>query len=126
MRCKNLSEIVALIKTTIGKEKKEHPESGCEFFFRGESKNFESDDDSVALGTAFKSTLDRKGLVGYERELYEDAMRLNVADFYEDRTMAERICRMQHYFLPTRFADISENALLSTHFAYRQLPDGQE
>lgn len=117
MRCKNLSEIVAVIKAAIDKEREESPESGCEFFFRGESKNFESDDDSVSLGTAFKSTLDRKGLVEYERDLYEDAMRLNVADFYEDRTMTERICRMQHYSLPTRFADICENALLSTHFA---------
>ena len=44
-------------------------------------------------------------------------MRVNVASFTEDRTMAERIARMQHYWLPTRFADLSTNAFLSTLFA---------
>ena len=31
--------------------------------------------------------------------------------------MVERVARMQHYQLPTRFADMSTNVLLSAHFA---------
>ena len=101
----------------IGEEKSSSPEPRAEFFFRGESKNHKSDYDSDPLGTAFQSYLDRLGLVEYERELYQEAMRLNVASFEEDRTMEERVSRMQHYGLPTRFCDMSTNVLLSAHFA---------
>ena len=94
-----------------------HPEPRAEFFFRGESKNHKSDYDDEPLGTAFQSLLDRRGLVEYERELYQEAMRLNVASFEEDRTLVEQVARMQHYGLPTRFCDMSTNVLLSAHFA---------
>ena len=101
----------------IAEEVSVHPEPRAEFFFRGESKNYKSDYDDESFGTAFQSYLDRKGLTKYERDLYQEAMRLNVASFEEDRTMVERIARMQHYGLPTRFCDMSTNVLLSTHFA---------
>ena len=117
MRCRTLEDVVGEILRLVGGEKSAHPEPNAEFFFRGESKNYKSDYDGDLLGTAFRSYLDREGLQEYERQLFEDAMRLNVASFEEDRTMVERVARMQHYGLPTRFADMSTNALLSTHFA---------
>ena len=117
MRCKTLEDIVGEVLHLVDDEKSAHPEPGAEFFFRGEERNHKSDYDSDALGTVFQSYLDREGLQEYERELFEEAMRFNVASFEEDHTMGERVARMQHYLLPTRFADMSTNAFLSTHFA---------
>ncbi len=89
----------------------------AEYFFRGEQCNYKQPGSPV-LDTSFDSLLDREEAHWkHERELYEEAMRLNVASFAEDRTMCERIARMQHYRLPTRFADLSINALLPTLFA---------
>ena len=117
MRCRSLDEVVGEVLRLINDEKSVHPEPGAEFFFRGERKNYRSSYDSESLGTAFQSYLDREKLIESERRLFEEAMRLNVASFEEDRTMVERVARMQHYSLPTRFADMSTNAFLSAHFA---------
>ena len=109
MRCNTLDEVVGEVLRLIEEERSMHPESGAEFFFRGESKNYKSDSDSDILDTAFQSYLDRTGLQEYERQLYENALRFNVASFEDDQTMVERIARMQHYGLPTLdlFQDIA-------------------
>ena len=117
MRCRTVDDIAREALRIIDEEKSSSNEPRAEFFFRGESRNHKSDYDDEPIGTAFQSYLDRLGLVEYERELYQEAMRLNVASFEEDRTMVERVARMQHYKLPTRFADMSTNVLLSAHFA---------
>ena len=92
-------------------------EDGAEYFFRGEKCNY-LHRGSTVLETRFDSYLDRdEAYWKHENELYQEAMRLNVASFTEDRTMCERIARMQHYSLPTRFADLSVNALLPALFA---------
>ena len=117
MRCRTLDEVVGEVLRFIDDEKSMHPEPDAEFFFRGECRNYKSDSDSDIFGTAFQSYLDRTELQEYERQLYEDALRFNVSSFEEDRTMVERVARMQHYGLPTRFCDVSTNALLSAHFA---------
>ena len=117
MRCRTVDDIARETLRIIEEERSAHPEARAEFFFRGESRNHQSNYDDEPLGTAFQSLLDRKGLVEYERELYQEAMRLNVASFEEDRTMVERVARMQHYGLPTRFCDMSTNVLLAAHFA---------
>ena len=117
MRCRTVDDIARETLRIIEEETASCPEARAEFFFRGESKNHDSDYDSDPIETAFQSHLDRKKLVDYERDLYQEAMRLNVASFEEDRTMVERVARMQHYLLPTRFCDMSTNVLLSAHFA---------
>ena len=117
VRCRTVYDIAREALRIIDEEKASSNEPRAEFFFRGESKNHKSDYDGEPLGTAFQSCLDRLGLVEYERDLYQEAMRLNVASFEEDRTMVERVARMQHYQLPSRFCDMSTNVLLSAHFA---------
>ena len=99
VRCRTVDDIARETLKIIGEEKASSNESRAEFFFRGESRNYKSDYDSDPLGTAFQSCLDRLGLVEYERELYQEAMRLNVASFEDDRTMVERVAQMQHYGL---------------------------
>ena len=116
--CQSLDEVVAEILAMVARDRKTSPEEGVEYFFRGETCNH-AHPGNPYLDTAFDPLLDREDGRWWknERKLYEEAMRLNVASFTEDRTMAERVARMQHYGLPTRFADLSENALLSVCFA---------
>lgn len=116
--CKSLDEVVydvlRIVKCDIDAS---CSDDGAEYFFRGEQCNYKHPGSPV-LDTAFDSLLDREeAFWRHERDLYEEAMRLNVASFTEDRTMCERIARMQHYRLPTRFADLSVNAFLPTLFA---------
>ncbi len=117
MRCRTVDDIAREAMRIIDEEKNSSNDHRAEFFFRGESRNYKSDYNSEPLGTAFQPLLDREGLQEYERQLFEEAMRLNVASFEKDRTMVERVARMQHYGLPTRFCDMSTNVLLSAHFA---------
>ena len=114
--CASVSEIVEQTTRTIEEEKARCPkDAGAEFFFRGERRNYGA---PRSFGTRFDCFLDRhEGYVEHERDIYEDALRLNVVSFKDDRTMCDRIARMQHYRFPTRFADISTNALLAAFFA---------
>lgn len=90
-----------------------------EYYFRGETENFNKNESEEGSSTALDSYLDRedKNWRHLERNFYHDAYRLNPESFVTDRTMVERLTRMQHYRLPTRFADLSSNALLATYFA---------
>lgn len=116
--CNSLDEVVYDILRIVKCDKDAScDDDGAEYFFRGEQCNYKHPGSPV-LDTAFDSFLDREEVFWrHERDLYEEAMRLNVASFTEDRTMCERIARMQHYRLPTRFADLSINAFLPTLFA---------
>ncbi|MBR1609515.1 MAG: FRG domain-containing protein [Kiritimatiellae bacterium] len=115
--CNTLDQVVADILQVVADDKamSRRDDDGAEYFFRGEQRAYPI---PGRPATAFDPVLDRfESFWKHERELYEEAMRLNVASFTEDRTMCERIARMQHYRLPTRFADLSVNALLPTLFA---------
>ena len=58
-----------------------------------------------------------QGYIDHERDLYQEALRYNIISFDKDKTMVDRLTRMQHYRLPTRFADITDNVLLAAFFA---------
>lgn len=115
--CQSLDEVVADVLRIVSDDKARSNDAGAEYFFRGEQRNH-GHPGSPVLDTKFDSYLDRfESFWKHEDELYQEAMRLNVASFTEDRTMCERIARMQHYRLPTRFADLSVNAFLPALFA---------
>ena len=116
--CHSLDEVVSDVLRIVAEDKAaSRNDAGAEYFFRGEQRNYRHPGSPV-LDTAFDSCIDRfPAYWKHERELYEEAMRLNVASFTEDRTMCERVARMQHYRLPTRFADLSVNAFLPALFA---------
>ncbi len=118
--CRNVGEIACEVRRAIEEELAAHPEDiGAGFYFRGEKQNYATRDNSE-VGTHFPCNLYQpvnKNAWKYERRLYEEALRGNVIDFYQDRTMTERVARMQHYQLPTRFNDLTENALQAAFFA---------
>ena len=92
--CVSVSEIVEQITRTIEEEKSRYPkDERAEFFFRGERKNYDA---PRSFGTRFDCFLDRNSsYVEHERDIYEDALRLNAVSFKDDRTMCDRLARMQ-------------------------------
>ena len=115
--CRTLADVLNALKDVLEIARRQSQGEEVTFFFRGVERNYENPDSTSPISPAFKPSLERKGLVKYERDLYNDALRYNITNFAEDYTMQERLARMQHYGLPTRFADVTENILLATFFA---------
>lgn len=119
-RCKNVSDIVKEVDRILFHDLDCLQDKDAEFYFRGESLNFTRKNEGTALplGTSFPCCLDREeAWWKNERELYQEALRLNVISFDEDKTMVERLARMQHFQMPTRFCDMTSNVLIATQFA---------
>ena len=119
-RCKSVSDIVVETERILSEERQTGAFREAEYFFRGESLNFVRKNDGIdlPLGTSFPCYLDRKSrYIDLEGEFYREAMRLHVASFEADRTMVERVARMQHFQMPTRFCDFSSNVLMAAMFA---------
>ena len=120
MRCRCVREIVEEADRILFRELDCLHCRDAEFYFRGESMNFKrkGEGTDLPLGTAFPCFIDRdKAWWQNERDLYQEALRLNVISFEEDKTMVERVARMQHYQLPTRFCDMTSNIFTAVQFA---------
>ncbi len=125
--CESVAEIVREVQWILDADLKRSPKSEkATYWFRGEARSHD-DAGPHSIRTSFSPSLDRdEGYWKNERALFEEALRLNIASFAEDTRMSERIARMQHYQLPTRFCDISDNALLSAFFAADEDGENQD
>ncbi len=108
--CRSVADVVNAVSHIIFADN----DKDAEYYFRGECKNYTGGSEPDAN---IVSTLYRKNLVNQEREIYEESLRYNITSFQQDTRMCERLARLRHYKIPTRFADLSENALISTYFA---------
>ena len=91
------------------------PAEGNVLYFRGESRDY---GDTACVPFVYRN----REKLEHEHIILREMQRFNDHEFTDDRTVFDRLARMQHHKAPTRLLDISEDILSSLYFAL----DGQE
>lgn len=89
-----------------------------QIYFRGEPKDYGD--------TAFQPSVYRNKNLETEHLKFREIQRFNNSDFTGDITTLDKLSRMQHYMLPTRLIDLSEDALTSLYFAVSERNSGDD
>ena len=79
-------------------------------FFRGENDNAYSLEPSIY----------RQGRIINEHKFFYEAINRCPEDFENCKTTFEKLVKMQHYGVPTRLLDITENPLIALYFAVQR------
>ena len=116
----SLSEYVEIILTNFSNFTPNSFYEKEKAFFRGQSKS--TFDLSPSLNRLIS---DKKSetYTRFENEMINTARLQNPEIFYEEDYPVNMLAKMQHYGIPTRMLDITENALVALYFACKEFFD---
>src|SRR5688500_10012869 len=88
------------------------PPTGPTISFRGHA-----DADWLLVPSIFR---DDMSVLDYESRVIRDLISLYPSEFEPDRTMFDRLVRMQHFGLRTRLMDLTRDPLVALYFAVEE------
>lgn len=83
--------------------------SGNFLVFRGEKKDYGE--------TALQPYVYRDNYIKHEDVIYRECQRFNNVNFDSDKSVFDKLSRIQHYSAPTRLIDVSEDLFSSVYFS---------
>jgi len=122
-----MSEKVTSIETFLDKLPRLSEKMTGNYYYRGQT-----DVDYKLLPAVLRGNLEAR-----EREIYNEVLTECSSDFVEIQSHAEILSKMQHYGIPTRLFDITNNPLVALYFAcetneskdgvvYYMMPDSRD
>ncbi len=87
--------------------------------FRGEKRDY---GDTALTPYLYRDSY----FIENEHNIYREMQRFNDNEFINDRTIFDKLSRMQHYSAPTRLLDISEDIMSAIYFAIAEKNDNSD
>lgn len=105
----SLAEYMAWVEGGTQKAKEQGNDT---LLYRGHS-----DAEYKFIPTVYRKNSAGESFRAVEHHLFEDMLRRDHTTFANDKTMFEKLVRMQHYGLPTRLLDLTHSPLIALYFA---------
>ena len=105
----SLAEYMAWVEGGTQKAKEQGNDT---LLYRGHS-----DAEYKFIPTVYRKNSAGESFRAVEHHLFEDMLRRDHTTFTNDKTMFEKLVRMQHYGLPTRLLDLTHSPLIALYFA---------
>jgi len=111
--------MIKSVQEFLDKLKEINQSNNVELYFRGETKDR---GETANIPSIFR----KDNWIENEHKIFREFILRNPNEFKDDKTVFDKLVRMQHYGLPTRLLDVSSNALMSLYFACENYQDKED